>query len=468
MIHANLEVTIAFIMKSSITCKSACRRWVVVLYLVAIASSALYVKSQTPERAPLIPPERFQLRPPRTNDMGALTVDFPGRYVREQVVLARIAGADLTKIVELAMILDVSPLPERLRPDELHSMGDVEWLPFQEQIEVDLGPGDGERELWFGFKYDSGRIRWQRHRIAVDNTPPLLIITHPRTRIVAEPILQMTGYSPEQISVISYDFANSWTNLTGQQVAITERLFDPGQRKLATNLFQIYDLELAPGTNTITIRAADLAGNVTVTNTTIVLDLSTDTVAPEITIDWPTPETEVQSRSFRLRGRLSEANAALRVRGPGGQVVEGLVERDGLFWVPGLSLPDEFNEFVVFATDAAGNTASRPLMVKRSPIEITLDPIAPPRSLKEVVISGTVSDPNCTVWVNGVEARMTGARWEARNVPVNSESGTAVYQAVAIPNSVNQGRGYGERKTPSLRDMGNPRLRPAAPSSQQP
>jgi hypothetical protein len=432
-----------------------------------IRSAPEFMKHSRPSprtllRAPFVLSALLASASATTAEPRVYSVILSGRYVQSEIVQAQVLGTNLTEIVAMAIIIDRSqPFKGRLTPEELANVKDSDWVEFHQKMEVELGQGEGERQIFFGFKSASGMQSWQRYRIDVDRTPPDLAIWNPTGTVVSEPIIQLTGASPEQLKFISLDLTNANRTVADQTVSITRRVFDPDRRKLAATEFQCYDLQLAPGTNTITLHATDLAGNTASKQITFVLDPSIDKTPPQVTIDWPKPGEEINAKTFRLRGRVDEPTARIQVFSPTGEPNEGLVERDGLFWVPNLPIPDQINEFTVQATDYAGNVATKSIMVRRSAIEIGFDPLQEDqRKKKNPTLTGSVSDPNCAVWVNGVQADVNGKKWKVKDVPVNGDSGTAVFQATAIPSSITAGRGYGATKPPTLRDMGNPRLSP--------
>jgi hypothetical protein len=61
----------------------------------------------------------------------------------------------------------------------------------------------------------------------------------------------------------------------------------------------------------ITLRVADLAGNVTTTNFTVTLDFSTDAEAPTLELRWPTNDMHLSGDSFYIRGRINDETASL-------------------------------------------------------------------------------------------------------------------------------------------------------------
>ena len=124
--------------------------------------------------------------------------------------------------------------------------------------------------------------------MTVDTIPPLVVVTSPTNSTTPLPTIQISGYSPEPLASLSYDVANTnglVTNLPGQ---ISYQYYDTNISDYTTNYFQLYDVDLAGGTNTIIIHATDLAGNVTTTNFPFTFNLAGDTNVPVLTLFWPT------------------------------------------------------------------------------------------------------------------------------------------------------------------------------------
>ena len=94
--------------------------------------------------------------------------------------------------------------------------------------------------------------------------------------------------------------------------------------------------------NTITLRVADRAGNVTETNINVTLDFTGDTNAPGLSLIWPTNDMHLSGNSFYIRGGIDDETATLTARlvdaNEVTNEVTGIVERNGMFWVEDLPL----------------------------------------------------------------------------------------------------------------------------------
>ena len=124
------------------------------------------------------------------------------------------------------------------------------------------------------------------------------------------------------------------------------------------------------------------------------------------------------------------------------------------------------------AADAAGNASSTNIAVVQSSVLMSIDPyvISSITDQTSVYVGGTVSAPGYSVWVNGVEATNLYGDYDTNEfpddymywcavVPVNS-GGTALFEALAIPNG--DASGYGlpgavwNGGRPTLQNPGNP------------
>lgn len=326
------------------------------------------------------------------------------------------------------------------------SIAAATWSPFTVAVSADLGNVEGWHDVWVGLRGrpQDAQQTWQWLRLKLDATPPWLVITHPVLLAGATgatgsiPMIQLQRYCAEPLASLRWDLTNAAGTWTNEEGFVRTQHYDTNRCELTTNFFQCYDLELTNGVNAITVRATDRAGNTTTTNFSVTLDYSGDTIAPVIQLTWPQDSLAVCGTNFTLRGMLDDGTAQVRAeivnRLGVTNTIEGLVERDGRFWVEDLPLAAGTNWLAVTATDAAGNGATTNLVVVQSGVELQMNPM-PESELAGAVVpaEGWVSDPAYAVWVNGVEAGVAAdGHWSAPDVPVN-EGGTATFYASAYP-----------------------------------
>ena len=199
-------------------------------------------------------------------------------------------------------------------------------------------------------------------RLWLDTTPPALTITSPGSNTVNQPLLQLQGYAPEELSSVTYDLTNSAGWMTNQTAVVLSRYFDTNLWQFTTNTFQAFDLDLTPGANQITLHAKDLAGNMTTTNLTYTLDYSSKTNPPVLALYWPTNGALISGTNFTWRGSVDDPTVTIFAQIVDSKwrynLVDGVVERNGNFWIDNLPLASGQNWMTLTATDAVGNTNS--------------------------------------------------------------------------------------------------------------
>jgi len=303
-------------------------------------------------------------------------------------------------------------------------------------LSVDLGAAEGWHDVWVGLRgFSAGSYQtWKWKQLKLDRTPPQLSLLSPPVGVVTQPTIQLVGSSPEALGSIWYDLSNSTGLLPNQQVLILNQYHNTNTWEFTTNTFQAFDVQLAGGTNLITLHATDLAGNATMTNFTFILDYSHKTNPPAIQLTWPQKGIQIGAGSFTLRGWTDDPTATVRAQVAGANGIPhtfvGLVERTGKFWVDNVPLAGGTNVVALTITDAANNSSSTNISVVQSAVRLTMNPVTPASRLWQpaVNVSGTVSDPSYAVWVNGVKASNPGdGTWTAANVPV-TQGGAAVFR----------------------------------------
>ena len=354
---------------------------------------------------------------PRGSDVSAM---LPSVSTRSNSVTASVSGGPTA---QMAVLVNST------------NFESANWMTFGDSMTVALGT-DGVYSVWFGFKSVTGLTNWTRSQIIVDTVPPQLFLACPTN--VTQPVLQLTGYGSEPLVSIRVDIFNANGSLLDRNGFVMDEDYDAAQARFTTSHFQVFDLPLAPSTNRVVLRAADLAGNWATNVYVFTLDLSRASNAPVFTLLWPQDGDTVSGTEFSLRGQLDNPTASVTaqiVNTNGTVSAQGLVERNGLVWVERMPLTLGTNSITVTATDAATNTTTASLTVTVDS-SLTIDDI-PEYSLAGPTanyVSGTINMDDCTVWVNGLEAEQDEGVWHAYAVPLGL-GGTAVIQARAIPNS---------------------------------
>jgi hypothetical protein len=312
------------------------------------------------------------------------------------------------------------------------------WTAYTSNLLVNLGTTDGWHQVAVGMaRHTNEIVTWEWTRLKLDRTPPLLAVTNPTSSTVMQPIMELQGYCPEALTSISYDLTNATGLVTNQQVLVSDQFYDTNTYELTTNAFQAFDIPLTNGLNTITLHATDWAGNSTTTNFNFTLDYSGKTNLPTMQFYWPTNGTQIAGTNFTWRGGVSDFTATVTAQtvdtNGDTNIFNGVVERNGNFWVQNLPLNTGTNSFTLTVTDAAGNVATTNMSVVSSALVVTVNESSSDSQLWQSTINltGTISDATYAVWVNGVKGHNNGdGTWSANNVPVN-KGGTASFVVTA-------------------------------------
>jgi hypothetical protein len=317
------------------------------------------------------------------------------------------------------------------------NLDDAVWQPYDGVVRLNLGPTDGVYQIWCGLKgYASAQPQWIGALIYLDRIAPELFLAGPTNSVTACPVLQVQGWSPEELSGVSFGLSNAAVVLTNQAGLLTDSWLDINTGAYTTNRFQCSDIWLTNGLNVVTLQATDLAGNVTTTNVSVTLDYSTAT-NPVIQLTWPTNGMQICQNAFTLRGWTEDSLAQIAVQIADAQGntndFNGMVERNGKLWVENIPLASGTNWLTLSVTNSAGLSSATNLMLVQSTMTLTLDSIDGDLWLPAVSVRGQVSDTTAAVWVNGAQGTNNGdGTWSAANVPV-TPGGVASFDLRAAP-----------------------------------
>ena len=332
-------------------------------------------------------------------------------------------------------------------PPDVDANAPVRWYPFTtNSLVLDLGPGDGRREIWIGFRRqgESQCQNWDAHHIIVQTSQPVIYITEPLNPFTSQPLMQLKGYCPVPIRGIYYDLLDQDGHVSKahEQGLVNDQYYDPKLYRFTTNYFTCYDIVLTPGTNTIALRATDDAGNAIRTNFTFVFSTAGVVSGPRLTPEWPTDNAEISGSSFTVRGRSDDPSAQITalIVDPAGSVMRRTaeVERTGRYWIENIPLPAGRTYLTLVANNAAGYTTVMNLSVRQSQYLLAMDPVVPASKLWQayLTITGTSSYDSAkyAIWVNDVKATTeANGRWHAENVPI-SPGGVATFDIKAVAN----------------------------------
>jgi hypothetical protein len=293
---------------------------------------------------------------------------------------------------------------------------------------------------------------------------PKITITSPTAEVVFQPMIQILGFFPNEIDTITYDITNAaginvgqtdWQRkgyVTGQYFdqakfdrmtgrALNNR-FNSGRPRprfglddsaFTTNFFQLYDINLTKGKNSIVIHIRDKRGRQYSTKRVYTLDFSSDKTPPMMTLIWPTNHSGIAGDSFVLNARVDDNNATIRMTIKNANGInhggDAIVGRDGSVWSREIPISPGSNTVTLVATDAAGNSSTNVFHVRRASVSVTMNRLEPSQLNKPLVNAhGTVSDAACGVIVNGISATVhADGTWDAQAVPV-SPTGSAEFK----------------------------------------
>jgi Alpha/beta hydrolase family len=325
------------------------------------------------------------------------------------------------------------------------NFADAIWQPYTTNVTVNLNLGNGIYSVWVGLRGlpSDGQQTWIKIQLRLYSVPLALVITNPTTNVIFQPVIQLQGYANESLSSLTFDISNAAGIWTNQTCYITGRFYDTNLLMFTTNYFQCCDIWLANGCNAITLRATDLVGNATTTNFSFTFDYSSNTNPPALTVVWPQDGTHISGGTLTLEAQVDDptvtATASIVDASGDTNTVQGLVERNGLIWVQNLPVAAGANMLTITASNAAGRASAVNLTLFQSSVTVTLDSLSNDElNQASVNVTGTVSDPSCDVWVNGVEAMVyDDGSWEADNVPMSSAR-TATFEVEVFSGGANE------------------------------
>jgi len=205
----------------------------------------------------------------------AFRTQFDSLYVNTNLVQATL-DVQLGSPAEIAVLVNTTNLSGN------------DWQSYSSSnITVALGPSDGDYEVWIVLRGRAGEESdqtWEATSLTLDRVAPVLTITNPASSLVIRPYIQLQGYAEEELEKIEFDVVNTNGVMTNMAGFVTDDFFDTNLFRFTTHYFQCYDVALTEGTNAITLRASDLAGNVGSTNVVLTLDYATATNPPVLEV----------------------------------------------------------------------------------------------------------------------------------------------------------------------------------------
>ena len=226
-----------------------------------------------------------------------------------------------------------------------------------------------------------GNVTTRVIKVTQDRTPPTLTVTAPLNG-------SYTNATAVNVTGTASDAGTVSVKVNGSPVTLTNGSFT-------------YSLTLASGTNAISVIATDGAANATTVSRTIVQDRDKPTWTVVTTPDWLDTYTNATSASFTVNPTdASPLTLTL-------DAVPMTRDANGMYTAT-RPLAEGWNEFVLTATDAAGNSLSWGLSFLRDAQPPVIESISLTNGahfetepvIVEVIVSDSVKGPSLTV--NGV------------------------------------------------------------------
>jgi Glucodextranase, domain B/Bacterial Ig-like domain len=227
-----------------------------------------------------------------------------------------------------------------------------------------------------------------------DTVPPAIVFTSPSTEggFVNSAALLVTGTVSDASPVVS-------VQINGTQVPFVNGMFQS-------------TITLVDGVNEVLINAQDAAGNQGIASRFVTLD----TTPPELQVKTPSSGQIVNASEIQVTGQATDDRELAEVTVQGDPVP---VSAD--LFAAAVPVTSGDNLISVRAVDRAGNETIVNVPVNRFDLpDVTITSPADLSFLRAtaVDVSGTVSDPQARVTVNGVSATVSGTVFTAPGVPL--------------------------------------------------
>jgi hypothetical protein len=261
---------------------------------------------------------------------------------------------------------------------------------------------------------------WNVRNFFVETNPLIATIDNPKTNFFTKPIVQLQGYVDRPLNGTTGELFRA-DNTVAEALGFP--ISNIGSSSTPQKYwFQFFDLQLQPGTNRLFFRVKDDFGRSFFTNLTFVYDPKNG-APPTLQIDWPEQGATLVNKNFTVRGHTDAPGVKIQAQIVGdGKMTErtGVTGRNGEVWVDDVPLLGQTNLLTLIATDDAGNIAKAQVTIFRNDFEIKIDPYDKNLLRNPTIrLTGTISEENYSVFVNGVRAKVEGKKWIAENVPVS-------------------------------------------------
>lgn len=254
-------------------------------------------------------------------------------------------------------------------------------------------------------------------RTSGDTTAPTVTIQSPTSG---------TTYTTNQSSIALQGTASDNVGVT--QVTWSNSRGGSGTASGTTN-WSVGSISLQTGSNVITIRARDAAGN----SSTDVLTVTRDTTAPSITINSPTSNStySTSASSITLGGSASDSVGLAQVTWTNSRGGSGTASGTTSWSTGSIALQAGSNVITVTARDTAGNTSTDVITVTRT----TGDTQAPTVTITAPTSSSTYSTLSSSINLRGTASDNVGVTqvtWSNNRGGSGTASGTTSWNAGTV------------------------------------
>lgn len=254
-------------------------------------------------------------------------------------------------------------------------------------------------------------------RTSGDTTAPTVTIQSPTSG---------TTYTTNQSSIALQGTASDNVGVT--QVTWSNSRGGSGTASGTTN-WSVGSISLQTGSNVITIRARDAAGN----SSTDVLTVTRDTTAPSITINSPTSNStySTSASSITLGGTASDSVGLAQVTWTNSRGGSGTASGTTSWSTGSIALQAGSNVITVTARDTAGNTSTDVITVTRT----TGDTQAPTVTITAPTSSSTYSTLSSSINLRGTASDNVGVTqvtWSNNRGGSGTASGTTSWNAGTV------------------------------------
>ncbi len=222
------------------------------------------------------------------------------------------------------------------------------------------------------------------------------------------------------------------------------------------NTFTLSGQALTEGQNTITVEAQDPAKNIGKDSIAVNLD----TAAPTVIITAPQADAYLNTPAITVTGTVNEPVTSVTVNGTAAAI------SGTSFSLAGVMLAEGANSILVEAKDRADNPGSKNITVNLDTVTPAVTITEPVNGLltnnPQVTVSGSISELNTTVTVNGSAAPVSGSTF---SLALTLSEGENTITAAAQDRATNSGTGSIKVVLDSIAPAAPVLTQPATPTS---